>query len=154
MIIRPDLLLALKSVAIALTNVVESSDIIFIEFAMYLRSPSTLRTPLLSLLPHQPPQFHSHNSRTQTSSALSHYAFHAQNPTRIKTPTLFHHHLNNLSCWTIARTERSDRLLQMAQDSWHNELSILWECEVWMNVESPLGRAKWIFWAEMLDTMS
>ena len=43
-IIQPDLLLAMKSVAIELTDVVESSDIIFIEFAMYLRSLSTLPT--------------------------------------------------------------------------------------------------------------
>ena len=48
MIMRPDLLLAMKSVAIELTDVVESSDIIFIEFAMYLRSLSTVRTVMLS----------------------------------------------------------------------------------------------------------
>jgi len=30
---------------------------------------------------------------------------------------------------------------------------VLWEREVWMNVESPLGRAKRIFWAEMIDTV-
>ena len=63
------------------------------------------------------------------------------------------HLLNNLSHRTIARTERGDRLLQMANDSWHNGVSNLWEREVWMNVKSPLGRAKWIFWAEMLDNM-
>ena len=56
-IMRPDLLLAMKSVAIELTDVVESSDIIFIEFAMYLRSLSTLHTLMLPLLPHQSTNF-------------------------------------------------------------------------------------------------
>ena len=54
---RPDLLLAMKSVAIELTDVVESSGIIFIEFAMYLRSLSTLHTLMLSLLPDQSTNF-------------------------------------------------------------------------------------------------
>ena len=71
---------------------------------------------------------------------------------RPKSKHLFLQHLlNNHSHRTIARTERGDRLLQMVQDSWHSGLSILWEREVWMNVESPLGRIKWIFWAEMKE---
>ena len=68
-------------------------------------------------------------------------------------PLFFHHHVSNHSHRTIARTERGDRLRQFAQDSWHSGLSILWEREVWMNVESPLGRVKRIFWAEMKDTV-
>ena len=86
---RPDLLLAMKSVAIELTDVVESSDIIFIEFAMYLRSLSTPRTHALFLLPHQSTHFqelkfweHKH------SSTLSQHAFRVQKPTGIKTPLL------------------------------------------------------------------
>ena len=83
---RPDLLLAMLSVAIELTDVVESSGIIFIEFAMYLRSLSTLRTLMLSLLPHESTNFqelkfweHKH------SSTLSQHAFRVQKPTGIKT---------------------------------------------------------------------
>ena len=86
---RPDLLLAMKNVAIELTDVVESSDIIFIEFAMYLWSLSTLHTFMLVLLPHQSTHFqelkfweHKH------SSTLSQHAFRVQKPTGIKTSLL------------------------------------------------------------------
>ena len=83
---RPDLLLAMKSVAIELTDVVESSNIIFIEFAMYLRSLSTPRTHALFLLPHQSTHFQELKFLWRKHpSARSHHAFHVQKPTRIET---------------------------------------------------------------------
>ena len=68
-------------------------------------------------------------------------------------PLFFHHHVNNLSRRTIVSTERGDRLRQIGQEQRMADLLPLRECEVWMNVKSPLGRAKWIFWLEMKDTV-
>jgi hypothetical protein len=41
----------------------------------------------------------------------------------------------------------------LAKDDECTDSVPLRECEVWMNVKSPLGRAKWIFWVEMKDTV-
>jgi hypothetical protein len=42
-------------------------------------------------------------------------------------------------------------LLQTAWEGTLSKLRFLWECEVWMNVKSLLGRTKRIFWVELKD---
>jgi hypothetical protein len=107
----------MKSVAIELTDVVESSDIIFIEFAMYLRSLST-RVLTLFFYFHTN-QHTSKNSNTPQRSLNTRFA--RKNRPESKH-LFFHHHVNNLSRRTSVSSESGDRLLQTA---WEGTLSKL-----------------------------